>query len=567
VYAPDKVDNINTIVEQFKGRKNELWARLEQKYGLEPGSALAFIQDEDEFDDDENEDDPFGFIKDPYSVPQHTAGEPTLEEQQRVMVAHQRKQARQAVQARLMRKLQQDLQQEGLTRAEQFYQVINSSYTLADEPEQEEGEDGEQEGGGADESGEAKGGEEATAAAAVEASEEGGSEQENKGGGAEGGGDGADTGEAVVSPSNSSSSSSNEPSPRNGSIRSPRSPRLPKNHPVLDGEGDHRWKYGDQMVGELVQRALLHSLAFKGIPDEAQALRPLVWRLLLGYVPLHRSQWEDELRSKRQLYTEYCGIFLKGALAKGAPGEDGADEGAKEAEEAEKAASEEEAEKKAKAAEVVDAARKVEEEAKKAAAAEARKDMSEEEREAAEEAEQEARVEELLRREREEEDARDPYTDLVFEIKKDVDRTHQDNHFFNQQSTHSSIMRILLVYASLNPGVKYVQGMNEIVAPLFYGDHSLPPLLPPIPPVFLTPSPLPLLPPLLFSTMLPTSHPPLPSRTVLCLDVDGSWKKHAEADTFYCFTNLMSEIRDHFLVSLDNADGGIKSKIHQVGDV
>lgn len=28
--------------------------------------------------------------------------------------------------------------------------------------------------------------------------------------------------------------------------------------------------------------------------------------------------------------------------------------------------------------------------------------------------------------------------------------------------------RILFIYAKLNPGLKYVQGMNEILAPLFY---------------------------------------------------------------------------------------------------
>jgi hypothetical protein len=49
MHAPDKVGNINTIVEQFKYKKNELWALLEQKYDLAPGSALAFIQGEDEF--------------------------------------------------------------------------------------------------------------------------------------------------------------------------------------------------------------------------------------------------------------------------------------------------------------------------------------------------------------------------------------------------------------------------------------------------------------------------------------------------------------------------------------
>jgi hypothetical protein len=529
VYAPDKVDNINTIASQFAGRTDELWARLEQKYALEPGSALAFIQDEEE-DDDDNEDDPFGFIKDPYSYPQHTTAEPSLEEKHRVTVAHQRKQARQAVQARLMKRLQLELQQEGLTRAEQFYQVINATYNLKVEPEEQEGgAEGGVEGGA--EGGAAKEGAPEGAAAATAATSGRDGEQVKEGDAAEkadkkqdaSAGEEVASLEAVFSSTNSgssaSSSSTSDASPRSGGGSTPRSPRLPPNHPALDGEGGQRWKYGDQMVGEKVQRALLHSLAFKGIPDEAQALRPLVWRLLLGYVPLHRSQWEDELKSKRQLYTEYCSIFLKGGLASGAPGEDGhGEEALAKAKEEERIRKEVEATQK-DAAEAAAEVAAAEAEVKKKARAETRKGMTEEEAEADEEAEQEERVEELLRKEREEEDNRNPYDDLVFEIKKDVDRTHQDLSFFNQPATHSSVMRILLVYASLNPGVKYVQGMNEIVAPLFY---------------------------------------------VLSLDVDESWKKHAEADTFFCFTNLMAEIRDHFLVSLDNAEGGIKSKIHQV---
>ena len=35
--------------------------------------------------------------------------------------------------------------------------------------------------------------------------------------------------------------------------------------------------------------------------------------------------------------------------------------------------------------------------------------------------------------------------------------------------THADILhRILFVYAKLNPGVKYVQGMNEVLAVLYY---------------------------------------------------------------------------------------------------
>lgn len=40
--------------------------------------------------------------------------------------------------------------------------------------------------------------------------------------------------------------------------------------------------------------------------------------------------------------------------------------------------------------------------------------------------------------------------------------------------------------------------------------------------------------------------------------------EHAEADTFFCFTNLMSEIRDFFIKSLDEAEFGINSMMSKL---
>ena len=61
--------------------------------------------------------------------------------------------------------------------------------------------------------------------------------------------------------------------------------------------------------------------------------------------------------------------------------------------------------------------------------------------------------------------------------------------------------RALFVYAKLNPGIKYVQGMNEIYAPIYYQ----------------------------FAT-----------------DTDAVAAQHAEGDAFFCFVELISEFRDHF---------------------
>ena len=42
---------------------------------------------------------------------------------------------------------------------------------------------------------------------------------------------------------------------------------------------------------------------------------------------------------------------------------------------------------------------------------------------------------------------------------------------------------------------------------------------------------------------------------VRCVSVCVS--EHAEADSFWCFTNLMSEIRDNFIKHLDDSECGI----------
>ncbi|CAB3399689.1 unnamed protein product [Caenorhabditis bovis] len=78
------------------------------------------------------------------------------------------------------------------------------------------------------------------------------------------------------------------------------------------------------------------------------------------------------------------------------------------------------------------------------------------------------------------------------------------------------VERILFIYAKLNPGVQYVQGMNELVAPIYY---------------------------------------------VLATDSDEEWAAFAEADTFFCFQQLMSEVKDNFIKTLDDSVCGIESSM------
>lgn len=79
------------------------------------------------------------------------------------------------------------------------------------------------------------------------------------------------------------------------------------------------------------------------------------------------------------------------------------------------------------------------------------------------------------------------------------------------------VERMLFIYAKLNPGQGYVQGMNEIIGPIYY--------------VFAS---------------------------------NESHAEYAEADCFWCFTALMSEIRDFFIKSLDESENGIRGMMNKL---
>ncbi|CAE7556870.1 Tbc1d13 [Symbiodinium pilosum] len=88
------------------------------------------------------------------------------------------------------------------------------------------------------------------------------------------------------------------------------------------------------------------------------------------------------------------------------------------------------------------------------------------------------------------------------------------------KSHYDVLARILLLYAKLNRGVRYVQGMNELCAPLYY----------------------------LFAQ-------------------DPLNFQYAEADTFFCFSLLMSDMRDTFVKTMDNEEGGMMGRIDQFSEL
>lgn len=90
----------------------------------------------------------------------------------------------------------------------------------------------------------------------------------------------------------------------------------------------------------------------------------------------------------------------------------------------------------------------------------------------------------------------------------------------NQEVHWEVVERILFIYVKLNPGQGYVQGMNEIIGPLYYVFYQ-----------------------------------------------DTANQAHAEADTFWVLTGLMSEIRDNFIKYLDDSRSGIGYQMHHFLEV
>lgn len=100
---------------------------------------------------------------------------------------------------------------------------------------------------------------------------------------------------------------------------------------------------------------------------------------------------------------------------------------------------------------------------------------------------------------------------LMKEIMNDVQRTQSNYHFFSKDGKASRWMKhILFVYAKQSEEIQYIQGMNELLAPIVY---------------------------------------------VLGNDTKEEWSKHTEADAYECFSQLMEELKVIFVPMQQNKSG------------
>ena len=187
-----------------------------------------------------------------------------------------------------------------------------------------------------------------------------------------------------------------------------------------------------------------HACFMDGVPDhgsETASLRAISWKLLLNYLPSDRSQWQAHLAEQRASYRAFCDELTTDPHKHGEGGGGAGGEGAG-----------------------------VDDDPLTAQAGSKWAEWHADE-------------------------------ELRHEIQKDVDRTLPDYAFYNREQPmgklhHGAISRVLFIYAKLNPGIRYVQGMNEILAPIYYVfcqeiDDQANGVPPPPPPPSDTPPPTP----------------------------------------------------------------------------
>lgn len=269
----------------------------------------------------------------------------------------------------------------------------------------------------------------------------------------------------------------------------------------------------------------LKKLLSDGLPDDIPSLRSLIWKMMMGYLPLNVDKWEDHIDNKRIEYTKSkTSIFTKLELEKIKRSNDKQD-------------------KKLKVdIEILDnGVNKINisnknDKNNNVPIKQIRKKTSDHPLNIQQDSKWKSYFDDL---------------DLLEEIDKDVRRTRTHMHFFfmpsksnvqiisNEQVTeiadkkrndpgnnndkilqksfesNADVMcRILFMYAKKYPEVRYVQGMNEILAPILYCFSS---------------------------------------------DQNPYFYLNLEADSFICFEYFMNQIKDVFNRTKDNTDTGIQT--------
>ncbi|XP_021741727.1 TBC domain-containing protein C1952.17c-like [Chenopodium quinoa] len=193
-------------------------------------------------------------------------------------------------------------------------------------------------------------------------------------------------------------------------------------NPNLRNFGEEDEKRSDleyELIQEEINLEKLQRIASTGIPNGG-SLRATTWKLLLGYLPPSRGSWQKVLSENRVKYTKLKEEYLLSPLQLSS-GEETSSSG-----------------------EHGDGLLR-------------RHDVSDDDHP-------------LSLGETSAWQKYFEFTEIAEQIDRDLQRTHPDLKFFTSSSLKKkeSMRNILLLFAKLNPTTLYVQGMNEILAPIYY---------------------------------------------------------------------------------------------------
>lgn len=124
------------------------------------------------------------------------------------------------------------------------------------------------------------------------------------------------------------------------------------------------------------------------------------------------------------------------------------------------------------------------------------------------------------------------------------DRIKEDSRKFNWESNASVLLRILYIYAKINTDIGYVQGMNELLAPIYYSYFSEEDY---------------------FSSSSSLIHNE--SKAFEERNEENQYIVNVEADSFWTFSNLMEEMRNLYIKDKDNQPGGVFDKLQLVSEM
>ena len=245
---------------------------------------------------------------------------------------------------------------------------------------------------------------------------------------------------------------------------------------------------------DVLKKNQIKSLCFEMIPDICKRIRPLCWRILLGYLPEDKSKWSVVEENNKKLYEDYINLFLLGKNNKNS-GVKNYNKG---------------------------------------------------------EGENNHSIEFMKCNDHPLSKAKNSTWNTFFsdqslwdEIEKDTKRTRKEIIFFtleniknlelkypslskNKKETkcefhYEALTRVLFVFAKKNPKIGYAQGMNEILAPIYF--------------------------------------------CFINDDKNSIFSENAEADSFMCFSQMMFDIQESFTKIQDSNKIGLELRMKNFNEL